>query len=149
MRMLTWDSYNADTGTLTLTQSKRGANITVPTSTGLQAMLAQQHVDFGWQQYIAPVPKTVKGKLLPYSLNKLSKLGTTIMAEADLPEELTLMDLRRTAITEMVEVGVPVSSIMAMSGHTTPSSLTPYIQHTLRGASTAQMMRDFPPDLML
>jgi integrase len=112
-------------------------------------MLAQQHVDFGWQQYIAPVPKTVKGKLLPYSLNKLSKLGTTIMAEADVPEELTLMDLRRTAITEMVEVGVPVSSIMAMSGHATPSSLTPYIQHTLRGASTAQMMRDFPPDLML
>ena len=149
MRTLTWDSYNLETGVLTLTQSKRGAKITVPTSTGLQAMLAQQHVDFGWQQYIAPVPKTVKGKLLPYSLNKLSKLGTTIMAESDLPEELTLMDLRRTAITEMVEVGVPVSSIMAMSGHATPSSLTPYIQHTLRGASTAQMMRDFPPDLML
>ena len=149
MRTLKWDSYNLETGVLTLTQSKRGANITVPTSTGLQAMLAQQHVDFGWQQYIAPAPKSLKGKLLPYSLTRLSKMGVMIMTEADLPEELTLMDLRRTAITEMVDVGVPVSSIMAMSGHATPSSLTPYIKHTLRGASTAQAMRDFPADLML
>ena len=94
------------------------------------------------------MPKTVKGKLLPYSLIKLSKLGATIMVEADLPEELTLMDLRRTAITEMVEVGVPVSSIMSMSGHAAPSSLTPYIKHTLRSATNAQLMRQFPNNLL-
>ena len=148
MRTLTWDSYDVETGTLTLTQSKRGAKITVPTSTGLQAMLAQQHEDFGWQPYIAPVPKSVKGKLQPYSLNKLSKIGSVIMQEADLPDELTLMDLRRTAITEMVDVGVPMSSIMSMSGHATPSSLTPYIKHTLRSATNAQTMREFPTNLM-
>ena len=148
MRMLTWDSYDRETGTLTLTQSKRGANITVPTSDGLKAMLAQQYEDFGWQPYIAPVPKAVKGKLQPYTLNKLSKTGILIMAEAELPEELTLMDLRRTAISEMVDVGVPMSSIMSMSGHATPSSLTPYIKHTLRSATNAQSMRQFPPNLM-
>ena len=148
MRTLTWDSYDVETGTLTLTQSKRGANITVPTSDGLKAMLAQQHEDFGWQPYIAPIPKAVKGKLRPYSLNGLSKMGMQIMAEAEIPDELTLMDLRRTAITEMVDVGVPMSSIMAMSGHATPSSLTPYIKHTLRSATNAQSMRQFPTNLM-
>lgn len=148
MRTLTWDDYNVETGVLKLTQSKRGANISVPTSDGLKAMLAQQHEDFGWQPYIAPAPKSVKGKLQPYSLMALSKLGATVMEAADLPEELRLMDLRRTAISEMVEVGVPISSIMAMSGHATPSSLTPYIKHTLRGASTAQTMREFPTNLM-
>jgi integrase len=148
MRTLTWDAYNTETGVLTLTQSKRGANITLPTSDGLKAMLAQQHEDFGWQPYIAPASRHVRKKLVPYSLEGLSKLGALIMDEADLPEELTMMDLRRTAISEMVEVGVPISSIMAMSGHATPSSLTPYIKHTLRGASTAQTMREFPSNIM-
>lgn len=148
MRELTWDEYNIDTGILTLTQSKRGANIQVPTSEGLQKMLAQQHHDFGWQKYIAPAPKSIKGKLYPYSVNRLNRVGRRIMEEAQLPPELLLMDLRRTAITEMVEVGVPVSSIMAVSGHATPMSLSPYIKHTLRGATTAQTMRDFPKELM-
>jgi hypothetical protein len=54
---------------------------------------------------------------------------------------LQLMDLRRTAITEMVEAGVPLSNIMALSGHATPGSLAPYIKNTLRSASVAQQMR--------
>ena len=148
MRELTWDDYDVETGILTLTQSKRGANIQVPTSEGLKRMLAQQHHDFGWQRYVAPAPKSIRGKLYPYSINRLNRIGRRIMDEAKLPEELTLMDLRRTAITEMVEVGVPVSSIMAVSGHATPMSLSPYIKHTLRGATTAQTMRDFPQELM-
>ena len=148
MRTLTWDDYNHETGVLTLTQSKRGAKITLPTSAGLKAMLEQQHHDFGWQPYIAPQPKTVKGKLHPYSLTGLSRVGAQIMEEAQLPEELTLMDLRRTAITEMVEEGVPISSIMAVSGHATPTSLTPYIKHTLRSSTNAQSMRQFPTNLM-
>jgi integrase len=148
MRTLTWDSYDMDAGVLTLTQSKRGATITLPTSEGLQAMLKQQHDDFGFQPYVAPVPKTVKGRLQPYSLSGLSQMGTQIMKAADLPEELTLMDLRRTAITEMVQEGVPLSSIMSISGHATPTSLTPYIKNTLRSSTNAQSMRQFPTNLM-
>jgi len=70
------------------------------------------------------------------------------MKAADLPEELTLMDLRRTAITEMVQEGVPLSSIMSISGHATPTSLTPYIKNTLRSSTNAQSMRQFPTNLM-
>lgn len=148
MRELTWRDYDVDTGVLTLTQSKRGASIQLPTSEGLQRMLKQQHNDFGWQEYIAPNPKVIRGRVYAYSLNNLHRVGKQIIEEADIPDELMLMDLRRTAITEMVEVGVPVSSIMAVSGHATPMSLSPYIKHTLRGATNAQQMREYPQELM-
>jgi len=148
MRRITWDNIDLENGVMSLTQSKRGANISVPISTGLLNVLKQQHVDFGWQSYVAPKNKLIRKKLLPYSDNLLYRTGSRIMEEANLPSELSLMDLRRTAITEMVEVGVPLPSIMAMSGHATPSSLTPYIKHTLRGAKTAQSMRDFPQELL-
>jgi len=148
MRELTWDSYNLDTGVLTLTQSKRGANIQVPTSEGLRKMLAQQHEDFCWQPYIAPSHRVIRGVAKPYTLMSLNRMGNVIMKEAQLPDELMLMDLRRTAISEMVEVGVPMSSIMAVSGHATPMSLSPYIKHTLRGATNAQQMRGLPEYLI-
>lgn len=148
IRELTWDDYDVDTGVLTLTQSKRGANVQLPTSEGLQRMLKQQHEEFGWQKYIAPNPKVIRGRVYAYSLNNLHRVGRQIIEEADLPDEIMLMDLRRTAITEMVEVGVPVSSIMAVSGHATPMSLSPYIKHTLRGATNAQQMREYPQELM-
>lgn len=148
MRTLTWDEYDVDEGVLTLTQSKRGASIKLPTSNGLQEILKQQHRDYAFQKYIAPAAKPVRGKLNTYSINQLNRIGKKILVHAGLPEELRLMDLRRSAITEMVEVGVPLPSIMAMSGHATPSSLTPYIKNTLRSATTAQQMRDFPDSLL-
>jgi integrase len=106
-------------------------------------MLRQQHAEFGWQQYIAPsnVPDR-KGGLLPYSLFNLSRVAKQIVAEANIPNELVLQDLRRTAITEMVEAGVPITNIMSVSGHATPQSLTPYIKNTLRSATVAQDMRE-------
>jgi integrase len=47
------------------------------------------------------------------------------------------MDLRRTAITEMVEAGVDIAGIMQVSGHQDPSSVKPYMVNTLAGATTA------------
>ena len=35
------------------------------------------------------------------------------------------MDMRRTAITEMVEAGVDTTQIMAVSGHNSPQSMRP------------------------
>lgn len=147
MRMLTWDTYNLDTGVLTLTQSKRRAKVTLPTSEGLRQVLKQQHDDYGWQSFVAPSKRKVHRQLVPYSIDIINDIGRTIMDAAKLPQELWLMDLRRTAITEMVENGVPVTSVMAISGHATPQSLTPYIRHTLKGATVAQQMRGMT-DLM-
>ncbi len=82
-----------------------------------------------------------KGGLLPYSLFNLSRVAKQILADANLPSDLVLQDLRRTAITEMIEVGVPITNIMSVSGHATPQSLTPYIKNTLRSATVTQEMR--------
>ena len=142
MRTLKWSNYNVETGVLELEQSKRRARVTIPTNQDLRNMLTQQHADFGWQAYIAPsTRKGAGGTLLPFSLTRLSKIGKAIMQEAGLPEDLQLMDMRRTAVTEMVQVGVPLPNIMALTGHATPHSLTPYMRNTLKSATVAQEMR--------
>lgn len=137
MRMLTWKDYDMDTGVLHLEQSKRRARVSVPLPQDLQQMLKQQHADLGWQQYMFPLPEKMK----PYTLTGLAKAGRVVMQEARLPAELQLMDLRRTAVTEMVSAGVPVPNIMSLTGHATPQSLTPYMKHTLKSATVAQEMR--------
>jgi integrase len=60
---------------------------------------------------------------------------------AGLPSELTGMDLRRTAITQMVEAGSDQFEIMQVSGHANPSSVTPYLVNTFTGASNALAKR--------
>ena len=47
------------------------------------------------------------------------------------------MDLRRTAIMQMVEGGVDVVGIMQTSGHASPQSVKPYLVNTLAGATKA------------
>lgn len=142
MRLLTWQSYDVETGVLSLEQSKRRAKVTLPTSQTLQAMLKQQHEEYGWQQYIAPSNKPdQQGGLKPFSDMRLAIVGADIMKAANISEGLRLMDLRRTAISEMLEVGVPITNIMSISGHATPQSLTPYLKHTLQSATLAQNMR--------
>ena len=145
MRLLTWDSYDVETGTLSLTQSKRRARVSIPLPKDLQQMLKQQRDELGWQQYVFPTTRSVAGILQPYSLQGLAKTGRAIMQDAQLPDELQLMDLRRTAVTEMVMAGVATTNIMSLTGHATPSSLTPYIRHTLKSAAVAQDMRDLQP----
>lgn len=144
MRTLKWSDYNIETGVLSLEQSKRRARITIPTSQGLQEMLKQQHEDYGWQQYIAPsdIPDR-QGGLKPFGKTQLSRHGDAIRTEAGISNELMLMDLRRTAVTEMIEAEVPLPNIMAMTGHATPQSVAPYLKHTLKGATVAARMRGF------
>lgn len=143
MRNLKWSQYNSDTGVLSLEQSKRRARVSIPTPAGLREMLEQQKAEYGWQQFIAPTSfEDGQGGLKPYTLHGLGRAAKQIMIEAKLPTELQLMDMRRTAVTEMIDAGVPLSNIMAMSGHATPQSLVPYMKNTLKSATVAQDMRD-------
>lgn len=144
MRMLKWSNYDSDTGTLSLEQSKRGADVSLPTSENLRNMLEQQRKDFGWQQYIAPSSLLDgNGGLTPFSTAQLARIGGAIMDMAGVPKDVCLMDLRRTAVTEMIEAEVPLPNIMAMTGHATPQSVAPYMKHTLKGATVAARMRGF------
>jgi site-specific recombinase XerD len=89
-----------------------------------------------------------QGKWTPYSIATLNNHVIDIMAEAKLDKELQLRDLRRTAITETIENGGDLLTVMQMSGHQHAASVTPYFVHTRRGAAKAQEIRQFPQHLM-
>jgi len=141
MRMLVWDSIDFNTRRLRLLQSKRGAEVQLPISDALHDMLTEQQQDFDFQKYVAPMPSPRGGEYKPFSMEGLSKIGRTIMRQAKLPEQLRLMDLRRTGTTEMVEAGVPLPQIMSVTGHANPQSVKPYIKNTYLSANSALTAR--------
>lgn len=145
---LKWDNINFDTNTVTITQSKRGATVKLPISEGLATMLKQQQKDFFLSPYVAPQMIRRHGKWVPYSIGTLNSYVIDIMAEARLDRKMQLRDLRRTAITETIENGGDLLTVMQMSGHQHAASVTPYFVHTRRGAAKAQEIRQFPQHLM-
>ena len=141
MRVMTWDTLDLDQCRLDLTQSKRNAEIHLPISNGLCDMLRQQKEDFGFQEYVAPRVKPRAGAYTPYDKGEISLLINEVLDEANLPRELTAMDLRRTAVTEMMEGGVDLANIMQVTGHKNIQSVKPYMVNTLSGASKALSAR--------
>ena len=141
MRTLEWDNIHWEDKQLHLEQSKRRAEVFLPISDDLIDMLQDQYKDFGFQRYVAPHPSPIQGVFRPYPLERLSKNGRAIMREAMLPETLRLMDLRRTGVTQMVDAGVPLPQVMAVTGHTHVSSVQPYMKHTYASANNALTQR--------
>ena len=141
MRTLTWDAIDFDAQRIDLTQSKRGADVHLPISDGLCAMLQQQKEDFGFQPYVTPKPTPVAGAYVPYTVDNIDQAINDVKQAAGLPKKLTAMDLRRTAITEMIEGGADLAHIMQVSGHRSPDSVRPYMVNTFSGASTALAKR--------
>lgn len=105
-------------------------------------MLNQQKEDFGFQPYVVPRVEPRAGAYSPYDDYEICGLVNEVKREAGLPVDLTAMDLRRTAITQMVERGVDVVGIMQVSGHASPQSVTPYLVNTLAGATEALSNRE-------
>ena len=141
MRVVTWDAVDLDQCRLDLTQSKRNAEIHLPISAGLCSMLRQQKEDFGFQEYVAPRVKPRAGAYTPYDKKEIHEYINEILDEANLPRHLTAMDLRRTAVTEMMEGGVDLANIMQVTGHKNIQSVKPYMVNTYSGASKALAAR--------
>jgi integrase len=141
MRVLKWNRLDLDVCQLDLTQSKRNAEVHLPISSGLCKMLRQQKEDFGFQDYVAPRVKPRAGAITPYDKQEISPLINEVLDEANLPHELTAMDLRRTAVTEMMEGGVDLANIMQVTGHKNVQSVKPYMVNTLSGATKALAAR--------
>ena len=137
MRLLTWQDLDLDKGQLTLEQSKRRSKVFLPISDDLYEMLLEQKADFGFQRYVAPNIKPIQGEYHPYGLERVSKIAKRVMKHLNLPDELRLMDLRRTGVTEMVDSGVPMGQIMSVTGHTNVQSVKPYLKHTFESAKNA------------
>ena len=141
MRKLKWECVDLEEKQLYLEQSKRRAEVFLPISDDLVYMLQQQQQDFGFQEFVAPYPTPERGIFTPYRMERLSKTGRKIMRDAGLPEELRLMDLRRTGVTQMVDRGVPLPQIMSVTGHNHVSSVKPYMKHTFDSANSALTQR--------
>jgi len=137
MRNLKWSAIDLDNSRLDIIQSKRGAEVHLPISQTLVKMLRQQQEDFGFQEYVAPRVRPIAQSYTPYNIKEVSYLINEVKAKANLPKELTAMDLRRTAITEMVEGGVDLAGVMQVSGHRSPQSVKPYLVNTYSGAVKA------------
>jgi len=141
VRLLTWDSLDLNKCRIDLTQSKRNAEVHLPISQGLCSMLRQQQEEFGFQEYVVPRVKPRAGAYTPYDKEEISLHINKILEEANLPKELTAMDLRRTAVTEMMEGGVDLAGIMQVTGHQNAASVKPYMVNTFSGASKALAAR--------
>jgi len=141
VRLLTWDSLDLNQCRIDMVQSKRNAEIHLPISQGLCSMLRQQKEDFGFQEYVAPRIKPRAGAYTPYDKEEISNLINVLLDEANLPRELTAMDLRRTAVTEMMEGGADLVGIMQVTGHKNTASVKPYMVNTYSGASKALSTR--------
>jgi integrase len=141
MRLLTWDKLDLDQCQLNLKQSKRNAHVKLPISGDLCKMLNAQKEDFGYQEYVAPRVKHRAGDYPPYDVNEISNLVNGLLDKANLPRELTAMDLRRTAVTEMLEGGVDIAGIRQVTGHKNMHSVVPYMVNTYSGATKALAAR--------
>tara|TARA_R110000751_G_scaffold35354_1_gene86942 strand:- start:19777 stop:20880 length:1104 start_codon:yes stop_codon:yes gene_type:complete len=142
MRTLQWENIDLRNRKLTLEQSKRRADVTLPISEELCIMLNAQRNDFGFQEYVAPHPRPMNGTYQPYAMERLSKVGRRVMRLAKLPEELRMMDLRRTGVTQMIEADVSIGQIMSVTGHGHVSSVKPYIKNTYASANNALTQRN-------
>lgn len=138
MRTLTWDAIHFEDQYVKLIQSKRRAQVKVPISDNLFEMLKEQNGALDFQPYVAP---NVTDKMKPYNMYRISGWVNKVKKKAGLPDELRLADLRRTGTTEMVEAGVPLPQIMAVTGHSTPASVTPYMKNSLTSATEACTLR--------
>jgi integrase len=141
MRTLKWSNVDLENKILELEQSKRRAQVRLPIEGSLLEMLKKQHEDFGFQQYVAPAVEPHNGVYRAYPSTDIHKLVNEVKAAADLPREITAMDLRRTGITQLVEGGVDTFGIMQVSGHSNPQSVKPYLVNTLSGATNALSQR--------
>tara|TARA_R110000868_G_C10883884_1_gene763163 strand:+ start:45 stop:1175 length:1131 start_codon:yes stop_codon:yes gene_type:complete len=146
MRKLTWESIDLENATLTLTQSKRGAQVKIPIQEDLLNILRDQYNDFGWQKYVAPNVSSINSKsgngFQPYTVYALSHAARRMLNHAGMPTELRISDLRRTATIEMCEAGVEMAQLMSVTGHANPQSVKPYMKNTLLSAKNACKLRN-------
>lgn len=145
IRLLKWDNICLSKGRIDLTQSKKGADVHLPITKNLVRMLREQKEwqveEMGDIPYVAPRTKPRTGAYTPYDKKEIKTLVNEVKQKANLPKNITAMDLRRTAITELVEEGVDITGIMQVSGHKNPQSVKPYLVNTYSGASQALSSR--------
>lgn len=141
IRYLKWSNIDFETNRVTITQSKRGATVTLPLDEPIRSLLLEQKEDWDFQEYVVPHHRTSDNAYRPMSGVVMATKFNKIKERVGLPDELEVGHLRKTAINEMVEASIDSTSIMQVSGHRNIQSLNPYIKHTYEGAKSALTAR--------
>ena len=142
IRLLKWTSVDLDNSVVKIKQTKRGATVELPIPDNLMPMLKQQKEDWDWQQYVVPYHRHSDSAYVPISGRQLCLLANDIKKACNLPKNLHIGNLRKTAIVQMIDSGVDHLQIMSVTGHTNIVSLNPYHKHTLKAATAALARRD-------
>ncbi len=140
IRHLKWDNIDFETNTCTIKQIKTKAEVFLPIDHQLKEILLKQKEDFGFQPYVCPMlggDKVWK----PYSRLRYAEGFRKAKEETGINPELQLGDLRKTAVTEMVEAGLTEINIKPVTGHKSLASISPYVKHTRRAAEAALNVR--------
>ena len=145
---LKWEQVDMKERMVVINQSKRGATVKLPISDGLHSVLQQQWQEFPCRHLVAPKMRRVGVEWVAYDVLSINNIFHKIAEAAKLPKHLQLRDLRRTAITETIENGADMLTVMMLSGHRSVASVSPYFVHTLKGSTKAQEIRQFPSQLI-
>ena len=141
IRLLKWSSIDFDNKMVTIKQTKRGATVQLPVEGKLDELLSQQKEDWGFQDYVLPYQRPSDGAYGVIEHFQVSALANEVKVLCDLPKELQMGDLRKTAITELIRSGVDQLAIMSVTGHRNVQSLNPYNKHNFNTAKSALEMR--------
>ena len=141
IRLLKWSSIDFDNKMVTIKQTKRGATVQLPLEDKIEQLLLQQNEDWGFQDYVLPYQRPSDGAYSVIEHFQVSALANEVKALCDLPRELQMGDLRKTAITELIRSGVDQLAIMSVTGHRNVQSLNPYNKHNFNTAKSALEMR--------
>lgn len=117
MSTLTWSNLN-DTGLFSFTQKKTGKAMVMPSTQLIEARL-KLHPPVAHTDVILRNPNTDG----PYTSDNLRRRFRTLAREMGLPDDIQVMDLRRTAATNAADNGATEAEIMALTGHTRPETL--------------------------
>ena len=137
IRLLEWDNIDFDSAKIIIKQSKRGATVELPIEDKILDLLRQQQVDWGFQRYVVPYQRPADGAYRPLTRTQIPHLTNEVKKHSELPLELKIGGLRKSAIVEMIDAGVDNLQIMSVTGHQNISSLGPYQKHTYSSAKSA------------
>jgi integrase len=142
---LQWSNFHKEFGAWHIRQSKRGAQVWVPETERLRAVLdaERERLSRGpWRNDITNLfvcPTKTGRRWIRRNFTKTARL---IARHAGIPDDLQIRDLRRTAATEGASAGATPWEMMAVGGWQTQSSIRPYFVGTSEQAASFQRKRE-------
>jgi integrase len=115
---MTWADYDANAGTIRVTQMKTGAELLVPVHPALKQALE------AWPRHHIAILANAKGH--GTSIHGFGGFMAEAISKAGLPARCVLHGLRKAAVRRLAEAGCSALQIMAVTGHRTLAEVQRY-----------------------